>query len=86
MRKACGIIPPRRWDIIGRRSDGYMGECVLSRHHSSEEHLLQTPEGKCFMWKDDDKCKCCSPEEDDRCYLFWEISKKEAEKIIRRQK
>ena len=70
----CGIIVPRREEIIGDRSDGYLPECIRSECHHGP-HVFLTPEGKYFSWEDDWKCGCCRPEEDSRCYTYQEITK-----------
>lgn len=68
----CGIIPPRRDEIIGERSDGYLPECILPKCHRSEHHLFLTPEGEYIKWEDDINCGCFKPEEEDRSvgYFF----------------
>lgn len=80
--KICYVIPPRRGDIIGARIDSYYGECILPEVHNGP-HLILTPEGKYIKWEDDFDCDCCSVHEDDRCYIYKEISKKEAEELIK---
>jgi hypothetical protein len=83
LRTVCGIIPPRRKNILGDRSDGYFGDCILPVHHSSLfPHVLKTPEGEYFSWEDDPDCDCCEPEDDDHCYLFGEISEAEYQQIL----
>lgn len=81
-REFCGIIPPRRDTILEHRDDGYLGECILPSGHWCA-HVLHTPEGKYIQWKDDFDCDCCSPEEEDRCYVFEPITKKEVKKLIK---
>mgnify|MGYP001569838721 CR=1 FL=1 len=76
----CGIIPPRRENIIGDRLDEYLGECIREKHNFGP-HVLRTPEGKLFAWEDDMECDCCKPTEDDRCYTYWEINESEFEDI-----
>ena len=78
----CGIIVARREDILGYRSDGYLPECIRGRCHCGP-HVFLTPEGKYFSWEDDWKCGCCTPEEDDRCYLYQEITKDDYLALIR---
>ena len=70
----CGIIVPRQEDIIGDRDGSYFAECIRRRCHSGP-HVFLTPEGRYFSWEDDWDCDCCTPEEDDRCYVYQEISK-----------
>ncbi len=76
MRELCGIIVPRQEDITGDRHDGYLAECILKACHNGP-HVFQTPEGKYFSWEDDLDCGCCKPEEDDRCYLYQEITEEQ---------
>ena len=73
MREICGIIVPRQRDIVGRRDDGYIAECILERGHNTP-HIIQTPEGQKIAWEDDFTCACCAPDEDDRCYTFWKVN------------
>jgi hypothetical protein len=69
----CGIIVPRRRDILGEGSDEYLPECIRGRGHRGP-HVFLTPEGKYIAWEDDWSCGCCKPEEDDRCYTYGEIT------------
>lgn len=80
----CGIIPVRREDIVGYRSDGYLAECVMPRAHYPHPHVLRTPEGRYFAWEVDDECGCCDPGggDPDQCYDYWEISAGEAEEFM----
>lgn len=76
----CEIIVPRQKNVVGYRDDGYLAECILPDEHWSNPnsyHVVKTPEGKYFAWKDDWECDCCEPEEDGRCYVWWEISELE---------
>lgn len=73
----CGIIAPRQSDIVGHRGDGYLAECILPYGYH-DKHLVRTPEGKFFVWEDDWDCDCCKPDEDDRCYVWKEISEPRA--------
>ena len=68
----CGIIVPRREDIVGYSHDSYMAECILVRNHLGP-HVIELPGGKLIAWENDWECGCCKPEEDDRCFLYWEI-------------
>ena len=77
----CGIIPPRREDMIGYRSDNYRAECILERAHFSP-HLIKTPEGKYIEWEDDNDCDCCEPGEDDCCYVYAEITEEQARQLL----
>jgi len=77
----CGIMPVRHRDIIGDREDNYLPECILP-HDRTCPCLIKTPEGRYFQWEDDDDCGCCPPEEDDRCYLYWEVTKEKAEELL----
>ena len=76
----CGIIMPRQSDVVGYRDDGYLAECILKSRHAGK-HVIQTPEGKFFVWEDDWDCGCCEPDEDDHCYDFKEITKQEADSL-----
>jgi hypothetical protein len=68
----CGIIVPRREEILGSREDGYLPECILNQNHKGP-HVFKTPEGKFVAWEDDWDCKCCESHEDSRCYTYFEI-------------
>jgi hypothetical protein len=81
MIQICGIIPPRHRQVIGYRRDGYVPECIRPSHQM-EPHIFLTPEGKYFAWQDDWDCDCCTPEEEDRCYVVGEISEAEALRLI----
>lgn len=76
MRTRCGIIVARREEILGDRHDGYLPECIRRVNHSGP-HVFLTPEGKYFSWEADWDCDCCRPEEDDRCYLYQEITQED---------
>jgi hypothetical protein len=78
--ECCWILPPRPEDMIGPRQDGYMPECLLPKPHYTP-HVFKTPEGKYIAWEDDMECGCCEPDEDDRCAVFWQISKQEFEEM-----
>lgn len=71
----CAIIVPRQEDIVGCRDD-YLAACIRESGHRGP-HVIMTPEGKYVAWEDDWTCGCCSPEEDDRCYTYWEISEED---------
>lgn len=77
----CGIIAPRQNGMIGYREDDYFAECILETGHLCP-HIIRTPEGKYFQWEDDFDCDCCSFDEDDRCYIYSEITEAEANKFI----
>ena len=79
----CGIIAPRQEDIVCYRADGYLAECILSQGHFCP-HVIKTPEGKYFEWEDDSDCDCCSADEDNPCYVYQEITKEEADKLLGR--
>jgi hypothetical protein len=81
----CGIIVPRRSEIIGERSDGYLPECILKTNHSGP-HIFRTPENNFYAWEDDWSCGCCTPEEDDRCYTYRQLSKEETTDLEQEQK
>ncbi len=72
----CGIIVPRYQEIVGERRDGYLPQCVLARDHRGP-HVFRTPEGELVAWEDDWNCGCCSPEEDDRCYVYWPVTRED---------
>lgn len=76
----CGIIVPRKEDIIGYRPDGYLPDCIRKSCHRGP-HVFLTPEGKYYSWEDDWKCGCCKPEDDDRCYLYQEITEEDFLKL-----
>lgn len=78
----CGIIVARKEDIIGGRTDGYLPECIRKGCHTGL-YVFLTPEGKYFSWEDDCNCGCCTPEEDDRCYLYQEITEDEYLTLVR---
>lgn len=59
--------------MIGYRNDGYTADCVLPVAHGGP-HEFVTPKGRRIAWEDDDSCGCCSPEEDDRCTVYWEVT------------
>lgn len=86
MAQLCGIIPPRRRDIIGHRDD-YLGECILPNAHNHVDcHLLKTPEGVYTTWQYDYDCDCCGPEEDERCTIYSNVSKEEAEVMLNKRR
>jgi hypothetical protein len=74
----CSIIVPRQSEIID--DPDYLAECIRMSGHP-EPHVFRTPEGKFIAWKDDMTCDCCAPDEDDRCYAYWEITAQEVEKL-----
>lgn len=77
----CGIIVPRRDHVIGTlRKDGYLPQCILAQGHHTP-HVFKTPEGKFFAWEDDMECDCCQPDEDERCYIWWEIQEEDIPKL-----
>jgi hypothetical protein len=51
--------------------------------HYTKPHLVKTPEGKFYIWEDDDNCDCCRPGDDDQCYVFSEITEAEAELLLK---
>jgi hypothetical protein len=77
----CGIIMPRQTDVVSHRNDGYLAECILESGHLGH-HIVKTLEGKFYAWEDDWGCGCCEPDEDDRCYTYWELSEQEVANSI----
>ncbi len=81
MHELCYVCPPRQKDIIR-----YYGEsdfsCILPSGHWGC-HIFKLPNGKYIRWEDDFECDCCEVDEDDRCYFFGPITKKEFLKIER---
>ena len=77
----CGIIVPRQENIVSNET-GYLAECILPKGHFCP-HVIKTPGGKYFQWKDDMNCGCCTPEEDDRCYEYWEITEPEVRRLLK---
>lgn len=75
----CGKIVPRQSQIsgVGERFKGYLAECILPSHHHGC-CVFKTPEGRYFAWERDD-CDCCSLEDCDGCYIYWEITLEEFE-------
>lgn len=71
----CGIIAPRWQEIVGYRQDDYLPVCIMPRNHTGP-HVVKTPEGVHIAWKEDWTCDCCTPDEEDRCITFWEITEK----------
>jgi hypothetical protein len=81
MRRACcGILPERPEDLLGRRNDGYLPECVLPAGHDGP-HVFYTPEGKYFAWEEDKFCLCCDPWDLDTCYDCWEVTVEYVERL-----
>jgi hypothetical protein len=62
----------------------WLAECVLPQGHTCEEHIFKTPDGRYFFWKDDYECDCCEPDEEDRCYVYGEISESQMIEILMR--
>ena len=50
--------------------------CIRPDSHFGS-HLFKTPLGRYIAWKNDMRCGCCGPDEDDRCTLHWEVKDKE---------
>lgn len=83
-REVCGIIPPRQDKILNHEfeSHEYTASCIRVVAHNGP-HLILTPSGKYIAWEDDDDCGCCSPEEDDRCCVYWPVTNaKELQKLL----
>ena len=78
----CGIIPPRPYDMVGWSYKGDTARlgCILEGVHNYGPHVFSTSGGKYYAWEDDLDCDCCSPDEEDRCCIYWEIKKAELEK------
>lgn len=76
MPEICGIIVPRREDILGYRNDEYLPVCIRPRCHSGP-HVIKMPEGIYYAWEDDWSCGCCRPEEEDRCIHYWKIDEED---------
>ncbi len=81
--ECCGVIVSRQEDIVGHRDDGYLAECILPYNHEGS-HVVQTPEGECFSWKDDWECDCCDADEDERCYVYGPIEESEVRKLLKK--
>lgn len=84
--RTCAIIPPRHKDIhYGCRDfKGYMPECIRIHGHWGT-HVFKTPDSRYFQWEDDMECGCCDPAEPDRCYWYGEVTKDEAEELIKKR-
>jgi hypothetical protein len=77
----CGIIAPRRHELTSfATSEKYLAECVRESNHLGP-HVIKTPDGIFIAWEDDWNCGCCKPEEDDRCYVYWEIEESDIPKL-----
>lgn len=75
--ETCGIIIPRRDNLVEYlRSTDYLPVCICNRNHFGP-HVVCMPNGQLVAWEDDLDCGCCSPEEDERCYTYWEITAEE---------
>jgi hypothetical protein len=78
----CYILPPRMGSTL-RLIDAPPGSdpsCLLASANHPEEHVFRLSDGRYFAWKDDWECDCCKPEEDDRCYVIWELTAEELRK------
>ena len=83
MRDTCSIIVPRSYDVLGyQETEGYTPECILPYAHLSP-HVFRTPKGKFIAWEDDMDCDCCAADEDERCYVHWEIEESEIPELTK---
>lgn len=83
----CGIIAPRQEDPLNYdlfENKGSSAECIRTYAHFGP-HLVKTPSGKYFVWESEDDCGCCEIDDPDRCFTFGEITKEDAEKLIKGQ-
>lgn len=85
--KICYIIPPRREgfqtkNFSVRLNEDYLPECILPYNHYCQ-HVFKTPNGIYVGWEDDWSCDCCAPDEEDRCIIYGELTKKEFEELIK---
>lgn len=78
----CGIMPPRRHEMLSFELKDHPCECILPTCHHPEEHVFMKPNGVYIIWGDDFTCGCCTPEESDRCTFFGEISFEEVQKLL----
>lgn len=82
----CGVIVCRLRDIIGdplaNENENYYGECIRQRPHY-RPHVIKAPNGQYYAWEDDFACDCCKADEEDRCYLFWEVNEEKAREFLR---
>ncbi len=76
----CGVIMPRREQTVQGNCDHYLAECIRKRGHRGP-HVIKTPENVLIAWEYDWECGCCEPEEDERCYVYQEISEKEIDTV-----
>jgi hypothetical protein len=78
--EACGICVPRREFDMHVGDD--LGECLRPNAHWDGKHMFRNRDGVYYLWEDDDSCDCCQPEDDERCFVYGEISEKEALELI----
>lgn len=77
----CNTIVPRM------ENDFYVGEprssceCVLPCSHSPAPHVFRLSDGRHIAWQDDYECNCCEPGDPDRCFVYWEISEENVQKL-----
>ena len=74
----CGIMPPRQNFLIGFLDwpENYLPECLAKSGHWGP-HVFRLPDGRFIAWEDDLLCGCCTPEEEERCFVYREVSGEE---------
>lgn len=70
MIRTCDLLPPR---LTSFEFEGATG-CTLERGHTGPHHD-RTLRAGLIAWEDDFACRCCTPEEIDRCAVWWSLGK-----------
>ena len=80
--KLCGIGPPGRETHNTGLDPAVSSGCLRPYAHNDFKHLFLNKYGKYILIEDDFECDCCAPEEDERCFVYQEVSEETAHKLM----
>lgn len=80
--KLCGLGPPGRETHNTGLDPAASSGCLRPYAHNDFKHLFLNKYGKYILIEDDFECDCCTPEEDERCFICAEVSEETARKLM----
>lgn len=75
----CGICIARRENLLGPDKFNIC-ECIRERHQFGP-HIFKDDSGQLVAWELNYGCDCCTPTEEDRCYIYWLTDQTELQEL-----
>ncbi len=77
----CNYLAPRQEETFGIETNVHLAQCILPSHPDYPVHVVKTLEGKYVAWEYEENCRCCEPDDPDRCYDHWEVDESVYKKL-----